>query len=106
MDIREKVEEREHLGRGTYFVWVKGHANDEGNGEADRLAVQGAKLGRGVNRDVDYEQEVEKVEILEEMEGENGDIADTMGENEGSEVEEAFREMERVMGGGENGQRW
>src|SRR3954447_23560635 len=31
MDIRQKIEEREHLKSATHFVWVKGHANDEGN---------------------------------------------------------------------------
>lgn len=47
MEIREKIVERDLLKKGTYFVWVKGHANDEGNIAADRLAVEGATMGRG-----------------------------------------------------------
>lgn len=45
---REAIEERELLRGKTYFVWVKGHANDAGNIEADRLANEGARMGRGV----------------------------------------------------------
>lgn len=44
-DIREKIEERDAFGRQTLFVWVKGHAADKGNIEADRLAVEGARKG-------------------------------------------------------------
>ena len=54
-DIRAAIEERDSLGRGTFFVWVKGHANDEGNIQADRLAVDGARLGRGVSEEADRE---------------------------------------------------
>ena len=46
-EIRAKMEEREGLGKGSYFVWVKGHNGDRGNVEADRLAIEGARMGRG-----------------------------------------------------------
>ena len=54
-DIREAIEERDSLKRATFFVWVKGHANDEGNIQADRLAVDGARMGRGVSEEGDRE---------------------------------------------------
>ncbi|KAK5045017.1 hypothetical protein LTR84_010165 [Exophiala bonariae] len=53
MDIREKIEERESLNKKTIFVWVKGHSNNAGNIEADKLAVQGSLSGRGLSHDVD-----------------------------------------------------
>ena len=40
-----KIEEREGLGVRTGFEWIKGHANNKGNVEADRLAVDGARKG-------------------------------------------------------------
>ncbi|KAL8841790.1 MAG: hypothetical protein Q9170_000823 [Blastenia crenularia] len=41
-NILAKIEERESLGAQTAFEWIKGHANNPGNVEADRLAVEGA----------------------------------------------------------------
>ena len=49
--VRAAMAEREQLGRKTLMVWVKGHANTQGNVEADRLAVAGARLGRGLSVD-------------------------------------------------------
>ena len=40
-----KIEERERVGVRTSFEWIKGHANHPGNVEADRLAVDGARMG-------------------------------------------------------------
>ncbi|KAH0828478.1 hypothetical protein AYO21_00388 [Fonsecaea monophora] len=56
MDIREKIEEREQLGKVTYFVWVKGHMDNPGNIAADRLAVQGAMAARGLPDGRDEEE--------------------------------------------------
>ncbi|KAL8957516.1 MAG: hypothetical protein Q9193_005232 [Seirophora villosa] len=42
-NILAKIEERESLGTLTAFEWIKGHNNNAGNVEADRLAVEGAK---------------------------------------------------------------
>ena len=55
-NVLAKIEERASLGSGrqgqtmtmTRFEWVKGHAASVGNGEADRLAVAGARMGVGV----------------------------------------------------------
>jgi ribonuclease HI len=41
-DVRKLMEKREGV---TNFKWVKGHALDKGNEEADKLAVQGAMRG-------------------------------------------------------------
>lgn len=45
--VLDRMEERTRAGANTYFHWVKGHASDRGNVAADRLAVQGAKIGFG-----------------------------------------------------------
>ena len=37
------------------FVWVKGHAKDEGNNAADELAVHGARVARELGEDVDLD---------------------------------------------------
>lgn len=42
--ILAKMESRHKLGAHTKFEWTKGHASDQGNIEADRLANQGARL--------------------------------------------------------------
>ena len=90
MDIRQKIEERESVKSRTDFFWVKGHADDEGNSAADRLAVEGAMMGRGIDREVEAIEDVEKAIAAEEMIG--------VG-YENLEVEDAFRAMESAMGG-------
>ena len=84
-EVRTRIEEREGLGRGTYFVWVKGHNGDRGIVEADRLAVEGARLGRGVT--------------VGDVAGDRVDGADAgAGEKEEEDEEaEAFRVMEEAM---------
>ncbi|KIW28807.1 uncharacterized protein PV07_04677 [Cladophialophora immunda] len=85
MDIRERIEEREHLGKLTYFVWVKGHTDNPGNIAADRLAVQGAISGRGLDN--------EKAEGSKgAKDGENT----ALGEDEDEEAA-IFRAMELAM---------
>ena len=41
-----RVRAREGCGARTRFKWVKAHAEEEGNVQADRLAVQGALAAR------------------------------------------------------------
>lgn len=43
--ILVKIEERNELRVKTVFEWVKGHNKDQGNEEADKLAVNGAQRG-------------------------------------------------------------
>jgi ribonuclease HI len=88
MDIRQKMDEREHRKSGTYFFWVKGHANDEGNTAADRLAVEGALMGKGVDREAVAAEDVEKAVTAEEAVG-------VIGED--SVIERAFRAIESAM---------
>ena len=40
--ILARIEERGSLQTQTIFEWIKGHANQPGNVEADKLAVSGA----------------------------------------------------------------
>lgn len=44
-NILQKIEERERLRTRTTFEWTKGHSVSEGNQQADRLAVAGARRG-------------------------------------------------------------
>lgn len=41
--VLAKMEERGLVGARTEFEWIKGHAGNKGNVEADRLAVDGAR---------------------------------------------------------------
>lgn len=89
IDIREKIEEREALKKKTLFVWVKGHANNPGNIEADKLAVQGSLSGRG---------------ILDEhndggngMNGQNGNGAEQDDDDMDDEAKLAFQAMDEAI---------
>jgi len=44
-NILAKIEERNSLMVQTLFEWIKGHSNQLGNVEADKLAVEGARKG-------------------------------------------------------------
>ena len=101
MDIREQMDERDMLGRQTIFVWVKGHAGTEGNVEADRLAVEGAHLGRGISAsgtdedmdDGDDDDDGSESEIIED-----GDLSKTTdGWGDDEDVKRAVEDMERAL---------
>jgi ribonuclease HI len=93
MDIRQKIDERDHLKSGTYFVWVKGHANNEGNTAADKLAVEGASMGRGIDREVDAAEDLEM-----------SAAAETFGvDDRDSKVDDVFSAMERAIESAMNG---
>ncbi|KAJ9601987.1 hypothetical protein H2200_013546 [Cladophialophora chaetospira] len=93
-DVRERIEEREQLGKATYFVWVKGHAQNEGNIAADRLAVEGARSGRGLSNGDDKEADMSR-ETKEVDDGELGEV--DKEEQDDNEAEMAFKAMERAM---------
>ena len=44
--VLDKIDERNEVGVETKLIWVKGHANDEGNVAADALAVRGASSSK------------------------------------------------------------
>ncbi|KAI9674857.1 MAG: hypothetical protein M1829_003597 [Trizodia sp. TS-e1964] len=46
MSILDLMEARQKSGKKVDLHWLKGHANHEGNVEADKLAVNGARKGR------------------------------------------------------------
>lgn len=116
LNVREMIDEREELGKGTYFVWVKGHNGDEGNVMADKLAVEGARLGRGVSREADEEADASsgsgdeggdvEEDVSEESLGGEPDDDDMNGnaglpnglENEDEDIKQAFEEMKQAMG--------
>ncbi|KAF1810243.1 ribonuclease H-like protein [Eremomyces bilateralis CBS 781.70] len=51
-EVINKIEARDRKGVTTKFVWIKGHANFEGNVQADRMAVDAARRAKmGVPRD-------------------------------------------------------
>lgn len=90
-DVRERIDERQILGRGTYFVWVKGHANDAGNIAADHLANQGALLGRVPDDEEDGDEtEQDETADTEELES-SGD------EGEDDETEQSLKLMREAM---------
>ncbi|RMZ77875.1 hypothetical protein DV738_g4194, partial [Chaetothyriales sp. CBS 135597] len=99
MDIREQIEERDLLNRQTIFCWVKGHATDEGNIAADRLAVQGSRLGRGISDEgEETETGADAVDCgdgayLHPANNEDGDEAD---------LQRAWQAMEQAMSDDEN----
>jgi ribonuclease HI len=90
MDIRQKIDEREHLKSETYLVWVKGHADDEGNAAADRLAGEGAIMGQGIGREVEAAEEGGKSAASEET---------FRMDDRDAEFDDAFRAMESAMDG-------
>ncbi|CUS15382.1 unnamed protein product [Tuber aestivum] len=52
VQILERLRERESYGSKTHFEWVRGHTGqNDGNSQADRLAVQGARIAEAlINR--------------------------------------------------------
>jgi ribonuclease HI len=111
---REAIEEREMLGSKTFFVWVKGHAGDAGNTEADRLANEGARMAHETDGNEDgedgYRGKTNGVSVTNSTDG-YGDsssvVGDTTGHtslpggnaNEDEDVKRAFADMEASMDG-------
>ncbi|KEF51271.1 uncharacterized protein A1O9_12621 [Exophiala aquamarina CBS 119918] len=89
IDIRGKIEEREALKKQTIFVWVKGHANNAGNIEADKLAVQGSLLGRGASE--------ESGDDGNALHGQNGIGAEQDGDDMDDEMKLAFQAMDDAI---------
>ncbi|KIW99455.1 uncharacterized protein Z518_11194 [Rhinocladiella mackenziei CBS 650.93] len=89
VEIRHRIEEREQLNKATYFVWVKGHKDDVGNIAADRLAVEGAMRGKGID-DADENRDAGG--------GDNdNDNTGAVHEDLDDETAQAFEAMEQAM---------
>ena len=104
-EVRSMIVERESLGKQTFFVWVKGHASDEGNVQADRLAVDGARAGSGVGGEGSgsgSDVEDDESTSASEQGVENG--VKTENVDDDGELNGAFEEMERAMAG--TGDEW
>lgn len=95
IDIREKIEERELLKKKTIFVWVKGHSNNPGNVEADKLAVQGSLSGRGSLNENDNARGGRRIEQggNDQAQGTDDEGDDDMD----AETKRAFMAMDQAM---------
>lgn len=102
--VRENIEEREIMGKKTYFVWVKGHANTQGNIEADRLANEGARMGRGVDGNDEDDEEARTGEddtisanMTTTEDSTNGFSMPGPTSEESEDVKMAYQDMARAM---------
>jgi len=90
IDIREKIDEREALKKKTLFVWVKGHSNNPGNIEADKLAVQGSLSGIGIS---DESSDIHGGNGMNGRNGHNAEQDDDMDD----ETKLAFQALDQAM---------
>ncbi|RMZ91179.1 hypothetical protein DV736_g1575, partial [Chaetothyriales sp. CBS 134916] len=102
MDIREQIEERDLLKRQTIFCWVKGHANDEGNIAADKLAQDGSRLGIGISDQDDDEEDAGMEADDVGRSSDDGDYpkqtnGDDLDVDEARQVQLSWQAMEQAM---------
>lgn len=96
--VRAAIAERELMQKKTLFVWVKGHQGNQGNVEADRLAVAGSRMARNVseNESEGGGQHLGGIPGLEDdLDSQNGFPRANGVEDE--DVKQAFEEMAASM---------
>jgi len=79
-EVLARIEEREVLGVGTHFEWLKGHDGTWGNEEADRLAVEGARNAK--RREWELQVGAVGVGVVEEEEEDDNNDDDEQEEEE------------------------
>lgn len=95
--VRDNIEERELLGKKTFFVWVKGHSTTQGNVEADKLAVAGARMEPNDDDNNDEDGDETVTDSADKSDGPNGVKIPVARSEESEDVKLAYEDMAKAM---------